>query len=274
MADVATGVLHNVGNVLNSVNISTTVIRKQFANSALASLEKASGLLSQYESSLSDFIREDVRGKQLPTYIIAVSHALRTEQNSMDREFDDLAKNVEHIKEIIAVQQTMAKASGMQQELSAREIIDDVMTANKESLINHSVAVVEELEEPDSIFVSDKHRILQILINLVRNAKEACVESKRRHSEIILRTWTDNDHVHFQIADNGVGISNDKIDKIFQHGFTTKKHGHGFGLHSSANAATELGGNLSVTSAGTDKGSRFLLRIPRDNHIDRDETGA
>ncbi|QEF96609.1 MraY-like glycosyltransferase [Stieleria maiorica] len=264
MAEVATGVLHNVGNILNSVNVSASVIRKQFENSALKNLEKATDLISQYESSLAEFIEHDDRGKNLPKYLVLVAQSLRNERVSVDREIGDLTKNIEHIKEIIAVQQTMAKTSGLQQELHASEIIRDVMTANKESLTNHAIEFIEQVASPEPTLVSDKHRILQILINLVCNAKDALLEANVPQPRILLRTWTQQDHVLFEVTDNGIGIRSEDINKIFQHGFTTKAHGHGFGLHSSANAATEIGGRLSATSAGIGKGARFVLRLPVD----------
>uniref|UniRef100_UPI00356571E4 sensor histidine kinase n=1 Tax=Stieleria sp. TaxID=2795976 RepID=UPI00356571E4 len=262
MAEVATGVLHNVGNILNSVNVSASIIRKQFSNSALQNLEKATDLISEYESSFVDFVQNDSRGQKLPKYLVVVSQSLRHEQSSIDRELSDLTKNIEHIKEIIAVQQTMAKTSGLQQELYARDLIRDVLTANKESLNKHAIEVIEDFADPDPTMVSDKHRILQILINLVCNAKDSLLEAGVPEPTILLRTWTEHDHVCFEVADNGVGIQTDNLSKIFQHGFTTKVHGHGFGLHSSANAATEVGGRLSATSAGIGTGAQFVLRVP------------
>jgi signal transduction histidine kinase len=262
MAEVATGVLHNVGNILNSVNVSTSMIKKHFTNSPLKNLQKATDLISQYEASFADFVKHDHRGQKLPKYLITVSKALRSKQETIDKEFHDLAKNVEHIKEIIAVQQTMAKSSGLNQELRASDLLRDVMTANKGSLTNHHINVTEQLADSDLVFVSDKHRILQILINLVRNAKDALVEAEVSQPTITLRTWVESEDVCFEVADNGVGIDQEHIHKIFQHGFTTKTHGHGFGLHSSANAATEVGGRLCVISGGIGRGSQFVLRIP------------
>lgn len=264
MAEVATGVLHNVGNILNSVNVSASIIQRHYTKNALAHLEKVTDLVSQYESTFQDFVQTDERGKLLPKYLATVSKKLRTQQESVEKEFEDLTKNVEHIKEIIAVQQTMAKSSELRQQLRASEILRDVMTANKESLKSHAIEVEQQLDDPNLAFQSDKHRILQILINLVRNAKDALVEANLGEPKIVLRSWADSANVHFSVADNGIGIEQDKLDQIFQHGFTTKKDGHGFGLHSSANAATEIGGHLSVNSAGIRQGAEFVLTIPVD----------
>ena len=263
MAEVATGVLHNVGNVLNSVNISTSLIKRQFSTSALANLEKVSNLISENESSFAEFVRTDNRGRKLPSYIVKVNDALCDERKKMTEEFDDLAKNVEHIKEIISVQQTAAKSFGLMQELSVEEVIDDVVTATRGALSHHHVTVTCEIEDPNLTITSDRHKLLQILTNLVGNAKDAILECENPDRNILIQVTSDEQALLFRVVDNGIGISPDKIDKIFQHGYTTKKSGHGFGLHASANAATELGGNLSVTSDGIGDGAQFEIRLPK-----------
>ena len=64
------------------------------------------------------------------------------------------------------------------------------------------------------------------------------------------------------VIDTGIGISPENLTRIFAHGFTTRKDGHGFGLHSGALAAKELGGKLSVESAGLGQGASFVLDLP------------
>lgn len=262
MAEVATGVLHNVGNILNSVNVSTTVIRKQFEQSALSRLEKITELVAGHEGDFSGFVANDSRGKKIPAYLSTVTEVMQQERQKVIEEFQDLIDNVEHIKDIVSVQQSMAKSSGLRQELDPRGLVNDCITANKGTLANHHVKISQTVEESLPALVADKHKILQILINLVKNAKDAMVEQETADPEIRIDVRSSNGHVLFEVADNGIGIPEDKIDKIFNHGFTTKKTGHGFGLHSSANAATEMGGTLTVVSDGEGQGATFQLRLP------------
>lgn len=264
MAEVATGVLHDVGNILNSVNVSTNVIRRQFRKSALSSLERLTGLIGEYGDNFGEFIREDERGKKIPDYITRVTSVLKSEHQAITSEFQDLIDNVEHIKEIVSVQQSMAKSSGLRQRLLPTDLVNDSITANKGTLSNHHVKISQEIEESIPEIVSDKHKILQILINLIKNAKDAMVENDTPDPEIKIRVACAEEHVVFSVIDNGVGIPADQIEKIFNHGFTTKRTGHGFGLHSSANAATEIGGTLTVTSSGAGKGAAFHLKLPLD----------
>ncbi|MFT5299360.1 MAG: PAS domain S-box-containing protein [Mariniblastus sp.] len=262
MAEVSTGVLHDVGNVLNSINVSATLIRNQFKKSALSNLAKISGLIMEHESNFSDFVRDDHRGQKIPAYIAKVSDALKSERDGINSEFQDLDRNVEHIKQIISVQQYMAKSTGLRQEVSPRELIADALKANKGILHDYDIEITLNIEGFIPKLISDRHRILQILVNLIKNAKDVLVDHQTPHPRIEICVSSRRGDVEFEVIDNGIGIPGDKISKIFQSGFTTKKTGHGFGLHSSANAATELGGTLTASSAGVGQGAIFRLRLP------------
>ena len=261
MAEISTGVLHNVGNVLNSLNVSAATIQKRYNKSPLTNLEKISALIAENENGFGAFVTNDERGKKVPRYIQKVTGALCHEQQKITEEFNALQKSVEHIKEIISVQQSMAKASGMTQELDPTELIRDAIATNT-GLQNFRIRVVNLTDDSFPTFVSDKPRIMQILINLIKNSVDALTENSTENPYICVGATSDKQTVTFRVADNGIGIPKEKLSQIFQHGFTTKSTGHGFGLHSSANAATEMGGKLSVSSGGIGKGATFSLQLP------------
>jgi signal transduction histidine kinase len=105
--------------------------------------------------------------------------------------------------------------------------------------------------------------VLQILLNLTANAKHACVDAGREDGRVKVRVTNGDDRVRIAVCDNGVGISPENLKKVFKHGFTTrKKTGHGFGLHSGALIARELGGTLSAQSDGPGQGAVFTLELP------------
>jgi len=108
----------------------------------------------------------------------------------------------------------------------------------------------------------EKHKVLQILVNLIRNAKHACDESGRKDKQVTVRIAKGGGRITVSVTDNGVGIPPENMTRIFNHGFTTRKDGHGFGLHSGALAAKEMGGSLSVTSDGLGHGATFTLELP------------
>jgi C4-dicarboxylate-specific signal transduction histidine kinase len=135
---------------------------------------------------------------------------------------------------------------------------------NEGSLIKHQVRVVREFEEVPPISV-EKHKVLQILVNLVRNAKNACDDLEDAKKRMTLRIAQVDGRTRISVSDNGAGIAPENLTRIFAHGFTTRKDGHGFGLHSGALAATELGGSLSAYSEGPGKGATFTLELARQS---------
>lgn len=262
MAEVATGVLHNVGNVLNSVNVSATLVREQLATSKLQSLQKATALMRENLPNLGAFLTESPQGRKLPEFLLKVTDHIASEHRRWQGELAGLAKNIEHIKEIVAMQQSYARLSGVVEPLSPTELVEDALRINEVALGRHGIRVTREFHDAPIVAV-DKHKALQILINLIRNAKQAIEDNNRDDKELTLSISNQgNGQVAIAVKDSGVGIAPENLTRIFSHGFTTKKGGHGFGLHSAANAAREMGGRLSVTSAGPGQGAVFTLGLP------------
>ena len=264
MAEVATSVLHNVGNVLNSVNISASMIEDQIKTSKIANIGRVSNLMFQHSQDIGDFMSHDPKGLQLPGYLSQLSEHLNREQASILKEIHDLKANVEHIKEIVAMQQNYAKVGGVTERIKAVELAEDSLRINAGALVRHDVKLIKDYLDPQVEVEVEKHKVLQILVNLIRNAKYACDEMPGKEKTLTVRIAKDpaNQRVRIQVADTGVGIPPENITRIFNHGFTTRKQGHGFGLHSSALAAKELGGSLTAFSEGTGKGATFTLDLP------------
>ncbi len=262
MAEVATGVLHNVGNVLNSVNVTASLSVQRLRNSKVANLAKAADLLISQNGNLANWLATDPQGQRLPGYLVRISEHLATENKELTHDLHQLAQNVEHIKEIVSVQQSYACVSGLVEILAPVQLVEDAMRMNAAKFNRHGIDVVCEFGPAPAVAV-DKHKVLQILVNLIRNAKhaveEANSEDRRMHVSI---AKVDDEFVQIAIRDNGVGIPPENLTRIFQLGFTTKKNGHGFGLHSAANAAREMGGSLTAHSNGPGTGATFTLSLP------------
>ena len=261
MAEVATGVLHNVGNVLNSVNVSATIIADRLQRSEAGNIAKLATLFDQHQPALAAFLTTDARGRLVPGYLGTLAAALVTERASIFAELDQLRKNIDHIKEIVAVQQSYARSSGLIESVAVAEIVDDALRMNAGSFLTHGIETIRDYQAQPTVS-TDKHKVMQILINLVRNAKYACDDAGRPDKRITLRTRSDARRFTIAVIDNGIGIPAENLTRIFNHGFTTRKDGHGFGLHSGALAARELGGSLSVSSAGPGQGATFTLDLP------------
>jgi signal transduction histidine kinase len=261
MAEIATNVLHNVGNVLNSVNISASVVADRVKKPRSSGLAKVAALLRHHEADLGTFVSTDERAKHLPVYLAQLAEHLTLDQDVTLLELASLRKNIDHIKEIVAMQQSYSKLVGVPEKLAVTSLVDDALRMNSGAFTRHGVSLKCEFEDVPEIVV-EKHKVLQILVNLLRNAKYACDESGRSDKQVVMRVSNHAGGVQIEVADNGVGIKSEHMARIFSHGFTTKKDGHGFGLHSGALAARDLGGALRVDSAGPGSGATFTLDLP------------
>jgi len=273
MSEVATGILHNVGNVLNSVNVSATLVVDQVRHSKIANIGRVCELLREHEADFSTFLSVDPKGRLVIPYLSNLAGTLVSERAAMTAELENLQKNIEHIKDIVAMQQGYAKTSGVAETTSVPDLVEDALHMNAGSLARHDIDVVRDFQARPVINV-EKNKVLQVLVNLVRNAKQACEESGRLDKLITLRTTANERSISIAVIDNGVGIPQENLTRIFAHGFTTRKDGHGFGLHSGALAAKEIGGTLTGYSTGPGKGATFTLELPYKSDAVTYETPA
>lgn len=262
MAEVASDVLHNVGNVLNSVNISCSVVMDRVQSSDLDNLARIPALLREHAGQLDQFLTTDPRGKQIPDYLTAVADEFAGQRQFLLAELEQLRQHIDHIKQVVATQQNYAKVSGVCEVVAVDKLVADALQINASALDRHSVTLREEYEPVPPILV-DKHKVLQILVNLINNAKYAVTDGPHPEKLLTLRVAPEGrDQIRIEVEDNGIGIPAENLTRIFGHGFTTRRDGHGFGLHSGALAARELGGSLSAASAGAGHGATFTLRLP------------
>ena len=262
MAEVATGVLHNVGNVLNSVNVASTLIHQRLNGSRLGTLGQLADLLKSAGEGLPEFFATDPRGKIIPGYLSDLFDHLRSEQSEVLTEVDGLVKNIEHIKNIVDLQQNYARTGGTMEPLDIVDLTEDALGINSASLTRHRIRLIKRYEEGLPAVLADRSKVLQILVNLIRNGKHAVddAETENRLLGIAIERCGE-DKVRIVVADTGVGISAENMSKLFTHGFTTRKDGHGFGLHSSEAAAREMNGSLTANSSGVGQGATFILEL-------------
>ena len=261
MAEMATGVLHNVGNVLNSVNTASSCVADSIRNSRSGDLTKVVALLREHEHDLGGFFTQNDRAKLVPDFLAQLAEQLARERVNAIKELASLQEKVHHIKEIVRMQQGLAGGITTKESINVVELVEDALRINSSSLARHRIEVTREFQDT-STFAVEKHKVLQILINLIRNAKQACRELALNERRMIIRTESDSGRVRIVVADNGAGILPENLSRIFTHGFTTKTDGHGFGLHSAAVAAKQSGGELRVHSNGPGQGATFTLELP------------
>lgn len=262
MAEIATNVLHNVGNVLNSVNVSAELIGSQLRTSKLKGLARSVGLMDAHTGDLGEFLTRDSKGKLLPAYLRELARTLEAEHESIAKELDALCSSVDHIKQVIATQQSYAGTPRVVESAKVDELLDDALRMNADALTRHKVDVEKKYATLPTLLL-DRQRVLQVLVNLISNAKQAFGTIADRRPFITLHAvLLEGPVLRITVTDNGEGIAPENLTRVFSHGFTTRKNGHGFGLHSCVLAAQEMGGSLQVHSDGTGKGASFILEVP------------
>ncbi|SEM32877.1 Predicted ATPase [Stigmatella aurantiaca] len=261
MAEVASNVLHNVGNVLTSAVINLEMMQRAVGASRIGKLNRATALLLKHREDLASFLARGARGGNLPDYLAALAGELLGEQKHLMEDMEMMGRYIEHIRAIVQVQQTYARTSLMPEECDLSQLIQDALRIQMVALQRHGVSVRRELAAVPRMKV-DKHKVLQILINLIANAKYALDAVPEGQRNLRVRLGMEGNWVHIQVEDDGIGIAPGVKERLFSHGFTTRKDGHGFGLHSSALAAQMLGGQLVLESEGLGKGAVATLKLP------------
>ncbi|QDU94271.1 ATP-binding protein [Lignipirellula cremea] len=266
MAEVANGVLHNVGNVLNSVTVSASLIRETVRCSEARDLVLVLNMIQQHRDDLHHYFTDDERGRLLPDYLARASAILEQERTSLQQRTEELCKNVEHIRDVIATQQSYTGLSGVMESVAIAELIEDAVQINASSINKRNIQIQRDFAVTPTLVV-DKRKVLQILVNLIKNAVHAVEEVKE--GRIRLELSLKGEWAQIRVVDNGVGIAAGNLDRIFQHGFTTRRDGHGLGLHSGAIAAKEHGWSIAVESPGPGLGATFTLSLPRRSEASR-----
>ena len=269
MAEVATGVLHNVGNVLNSLGVASSTVQARLSASHYDRVERVAALLEVHRDALGDFLINDARGKHLPQYLSALGAQLKKDTEGLQREIDAISGHVQYLCDIVQAQQTFARVGGTEEAVDVRELVDTALRLKARNL--EGMDVRREIGDIPE-FLADRYKLLQIVVNFIGNACDAIAENVSGARQMAIRAQVVDGQLEIAVEDSGVGIPSELLARIWEFGFTTKTHGHGFGLHSSAVAAQQLGGTVAVISAGPGLGACFTVRIPLNvaSHSERE----
>jgi signal transduction histidine kinase len=261
VAEAATDALHNIGNVLNSINVSASVLQTKLAGSRIGRLDHASAVLKEQEGQLQPSMSQNERGKYFPQPIEEFSATLVQERDELLDELQSMLNNLEHVHQIVASHQEISVAGSFTTPVQLDKLVEDAICINQSRLDQYAIEVVREFDDLPLIF-TDKHKVLQVLVNLILNAQQALARADIQNKTIRVTTGTHRRSAMIKVSDNGPGIAQANLARVFDQGFTTKNDGHGLGLHSSATAAAELGGHLSAQSRGVGCGATFILELP------------
>lgn len=262
MAEVASGVLHNVGNVLNSINVSASVTRKQLEDSVIEKLVYARDVVMKNKHDLENFLANDRKGRHFPGALDGLTNTLVAENELLRRESDLLIENIEHIRSVINTQQSSARFGGLMVTFPLADAIQQSIQILSDTLVNNDVRVSVNCCDSYNL-TTDKDKLKQILINLISNASDSIVDHDCKR-QISIDVAELEDSFQISVQDTGAGIRQENMENLFLHGFTTKQSGHGFGLHNCALTAQNLGGELCANSEGAGLGATFILTLPKE----------
>jgi PAS domain S-box-containing protein len=260
MSEIATAVLHDIGNVLNSVNVSCDVILQALGKPTAEMLIRTNALVMQHKDELADFLTNNPQGRKVPELLERIASELFDERAGILSEATSLRNNVSRIKDVISTQQTYAKAEYFVEEFRLNDVVDDAINIQ---LTNAQYLQVDRDYGATPTVSTQRTKLVMILMNILANARDAMIGNPINERFLDVKTGLQDDgNVFVSIADNGEGICEENLTKIFTHGFTTKADGHGFGLHTCANMITEMNGCLIAESNGYGEGSTFTLVFP------------
>ena len=260
--EITTASIHNIGNVLNSVNISTELMLEALASSKITSLLQAGLLLKQHSDDLPKFFHDDPKGRMLPEFLIMVIDRIDKEHSFLKKENERLMSKVNLIHKISKPQQRLNRSNAAFILEDFSQIVDDSLDVQISPMHNIDVNKKFKLTKPIKLPLVE---ISHIFMNLFKNAKEAFVGLDNRRLDVT--AWDEGDYLFVTVRDNGVGIDKKHLPSMFRHGFTTKESGHGFGLSYCSRIIKEIGGVISVESDGLGRGATFLLQLPL--HFDK-----
>lgn len=264
MADVASSVLHNVGNVLTSINVSTDILLKTLKKPMVGDVCRIASMFHEHQDNLQAFLTQDAKGKLIPSYLGIVAESLSGSHQTIQSEIDSLVIKIDHIKQVVVAQQDIARAGEIREATETEDLMEQALLLGMPEPEKYGIRVVREYAHVPTI-MTDRHRVLQILVNVITNAKNAMVEYPANSHCLTVRIGLPTDRrgsVRFEVTDTGGGITAENLPRLFGQGFTTRKTGHGLGLHSAAISAKNLGGALQAQSEGEGRGATFMLDLP------------
>ncbi|KTC99116.1 sensor histidine kinase [Legionella erythra] len=269
MAEVTISVLHNIGNVLNSVGVSVEMMEEHMSSLMFKKIALLIDMLKAHESNLLDFFQHDEQGKLLPAYLSVLFEEIQSHQATVKGELDRLRQQYNHIKDILSAQNEVTNRQPITEKVILSHLVDSsirlVMT--EDSMLINQITLNKDYRYT-SVITTDRTQLMQLITNLLKNAKESLMElnsGSLKTITIVIDKQENGEFVTLRVMDSGIGILPENLSKLFSFGFTTKKKGHGFGLHNSALIAKQLGGTLQVESEGEGKGAEFILTLPVDN---------
>ena len=264
----AISVLHNIGNAITPLAVRLQKLHQNKVDSQFSSyLQQLCSLLEQHQSDLGDFFSSS-RGQQFLPFLKQLTQTSDQQKEDELKSMDVMAHQLDHITEIIALQQKYATQQSSTEEIQISQVIDDAMEMMKPAFDKRNIIVLEEVQPELPRIQNDPNKLVQIFMNLFKNSIESIDQCLRAPVEGYQGTvkvgvgTVGVDHLHIYVKDNGQGAEPESLKRAFEFGYSTKKRGSGFGLHNCANFIRFHKGTVELTSEGIGKGATITFTLP------------
>ncbi|WP_242604022.1 PAS domain-containing protein [Legionella santicrucis] len=174
MAEVATTILHNIGNILNSSNVSISLVKNSYKQAYYKKLLRVVTMIEQHQTDLAHFLSHDPKGMIIPEFLLSLSKIILEEEEKNNIEIDNLQHDLRHINQIVDMQKSIGGLSSFRESIYVPELIDSALNITMSSS-KKDIEIIKEFKLTPLIFV-DKTKLLHILINLIQNAKDSVLE--------------------------------------------------------------------------------------------------
>lgn len=266
IADIATNILHNIGNILNSINVSVHLMEECAKSTVIDDIIMAGRLLQENMDKLDQFISAGGKGKKLMEFYLSLGRTAVRMQEQLRYNLDRLMSKIEAINEAVTAQQSYAGVSERLEEIYVETILADALKLNQDDFDKLQIVVEKNVISNFKVVVN-RAKLFFILFNIISNAKEAIIEASMQEKRLIITMYEDDAGRYIKVTDTGIGIPENIISKIFDYGFTRKTGKYGYGLYSCASYISEMNGSIRVQSDGEGKGATFTLRFNKNNEV-------
>lgn len=268
-AQLSAMVLHNIGNAVTPIRVQLDRIQSDPTASSVEYIEKCITELSSHQHDLQHFIRYDDRGRQIFNYLQTLVAALKAEKITRLEQFARMDQGLTYISEILSLQQSYAAAEQENRKrLDINELIDDALHMQAGALEQRGIQVEKVLAPTLPGIIIDKNRLMQAIVNIIKNAYEAIDQATQGGLEKVITIQTDAapDETCISISDTGIGVEGDGIKKLFEFG-SSSKGSSGFGLYYCRMFVEANRGSMELTSPGIGEGATVTIRFPiTDRH--------
>jgi len=259
VAETANGVLQSVEQALSGVGVAAARMRRELAALRPERVAQVAALISSHRGDIATFLTEDARGRYLPDHLLAIARQQTANGSSLEAELGEINRHVRHLRDIISAQQSLIPMGDSLEPTDLRDLVEVALLVQAPDFAQIET---QRMFEDLPLVLTDRHKLLQIIVCYVSNARDAMLLGGAAPPRIVLRLYRDGEDAVFSIEDTGPGMSKETLSQLWEFGFTTKRNGHGFGLHASVKAARDIGAVVRADSAGVGSGACFSVRLP------------